>query len=117
MNIQDILKQQPALTPFGIEGPRTFKTHDKFEGDYLRQIETCIEWLRNKKVQKTMNRQCTSYGIKHIVERELNTYVCNGSFIAAVICLGIPYKKIEDSPNIYVAISLKELYKNDPRPR
>lgn len=111
MNIKKILKKEPTLTPNGIE---KVLIDDKFEGDYLRQIETCVEWLKHKKTQKTISRSSTSYAIKHIIERELNTYVCNGSLIAAVIYLGIPYERMEDSPNIQVAIGIKELYKNDP---
>jgi|GEM_PF-3339486 len=56
-----------------------------------------------------MNRKVTSYGIKHIIERETGTYVANGCLIAAVIHLGIPYIRIVYSPNIYVAIGMKEL--------
>jgi len=105
---------EPTLTPFGIEGPKTFHTDDKFELDYLRQIDTCIEWLKAKKIDRGINQLSTSYGIKHIIERELNTYVSNGCFIAAVLFLGIPYKRISGSPNILIAISGTELYKNDP---
>ncbi|MDR3596516.1 hypothetical protein [Clostridium sp.] len=114
INIDALLKIEPTLTPFGIEGPKTLHTDDKFEKDYLRQIETCIDWLKEKTVDSEINQISTSYGIKHIVERELHTYVSNGSFIAAVIYLDIPYERITDSPNILVAISGDELYKNDP---
>ena len=110
INIEDILEKEPTLTPNGIEATQT---GDSFDEDYIKQIETCIEWLKTKAVDDKINRVFTSYGIKHIIERELKTYVCNGSFIAAVIHLGIPYKRI-NAPNILVAISGNELYKNDP---
>ena len=109
IDIKNILQTEPTLTPFGIEGPNTFHTDTKFDQDYSNQIETCIEWLNTRTVSKKMNRNISSYGIKHIIEHKLDTYVSNGCFIAAVISLGIPYEKIPDSPNIFVAISYKEL--------
>ncbi len=115
INIQKILEKEPTLMPFGIEGPGTFRSDDKeFDDDYMQQIQTCMDWLKEREVAKDINYNSTSYGIKHIIEREVKTYVSNGCFIAAVIGLGIPYKTIPLSPNIYVQISKKELYKNDP---
>ena len=109
IKIEDILKIEPTLTPFGIEGQNTFHSDDKFDQDYIKQLQTCIDWLKEKVVDNQMNRKTSSYGIKHIIERELDTYVSNGCFIAAVISLNIPYEKVPDSPNIFVAISDKEL--------
>ena len=109
IDIKNVLQTEPTLTPFGIEGPNTFHTDDKFESDYLRQIDTCVDWLKTKEITSKMNRKTSSYGIKHIIEGELHTYISNGCFIAAVISLCIPYEKIPDSPNIFVAISYKEL--------
>jgi len=110
MDLQKILQQEPTLTPNGIESSITGET---FDADYIDQIKTCIGWLKTKQTQKTINRKASSYGIKHIIERELDTYVCNGSFIAAVIHVGIPYERA-NTPNIHIAIGLRELYKNDP---
>jgi hypothetical protein len=110
IDIKSILEKEPTLTPNGLEATLT---GDSFDEDYIKQIDTCVGWLKTKKIDTKINRISTSYGIKHIIERELHTYVCNGSFIAAVIHLGIPYERI-NAPNILVAISGAELYKNDP---
>jgi hypothetical protein len=110
IDIKSILEKEPTLTPFGIDRKNT----EPFDKDYMKQVAICIKWLKEKKVDTKINRVTTSYGIKHIVERELHTYVSNGAFIAAVIHLGIPYERITDSPNILVTISGDELYKNDP---
>lgn len=111
ININNILKQEPTLTGFGITAD---VNTNGFSEKEIGQIETCIKWLSEKKVQKKIEMLVTSYGIKHIIERELNTYISNGCLIAAVIHLGIPYKRLVDSPNISVAISGDEIYKNDP---
>lgn len=114
IDINQILTKEPTLTPFGIEGPKTMHSDFGFEQKDITQIQTCIDWLETRQIRKRMNRKCSSYGVKHILENELDTYVTNGCFIAAVIQLGIPYRKIPDSPNIFIPISLKELYKNSP---
>ncbi|HUX60568.1 MAG TPA: hypothetical protein VMV32_04600, partial [Ignavibacteriaceae bacterium] len=98
-----------TLSSSGIEDGGTYN----FTADELVQIQLCIDWLKTKKIQKTINRRASSYGIKHIIERELGTYIASGCFIAAVIHLGIPYKRMGDSFHISVAISSKELHKND----
>ena len=113
IDIKKILEKEPTLTPFGIEGPRTYHSKDpNFYPDDIEQIETCIEWLKRREISKRINYATGSYGIKHIVEKEFNTYVSNGCFIAAVIHLGIPYSTSKRTkPNIYVAISTKEIRK------
>jgi len=113
VDIKNILQAEPTLTPFGVEGPNTMHTRDKFDQDYLKQIDTCMEWLKTKAVTSKMNRKTSSYGIKHVIEHELDTYVSNGCFIAAIISLSIPYEKIPDSPNIFAAISCDELSNNE----
>jgi hypothetical protein len=117
INIEKILQKEPTLTPLGIEGPGTFTCDNPdFDDDYIRQINTCINWLKGKKLKKTLNKNISSYGIKHILERELDTYVSNGCFIAAVIHLGIPYYRIPESPNIFIPIASREFYKNIKAP-
>lgn len=116
INLNEVLKTEPSLTPFGIEDPNKFDIKDqKFDAEKIKQIETCVDWLKSKKLQKNFNKRTSSYGIKHIIEREQNTYIANGCFIAAVIKFGIPYKRKDNSPNIFVPISDNELYKNDPK--
>ena len=111
INFEKILQEQPNLTPFGIEGRKTIATPEMFDEDYRNQIETCIAWLSSRSTQKSINRNVSSYSIKHMIERETKTYVANGCLIAAVIQLGIPYRRIGKSPNICIAIGMKELYR------
>ncbi|MFH0734623.1 MAG: hypothetical protein V1773_06975 [bacterium] len=111
IDLERILKAEPTLTPYGIE---LTQTNEKYDADYLQQIEICIDWLKDKPISQKFNYHSTSYGIKHKIERELDVYIANGCLIAAIIYLGIPYKRIPNSPNIYVAIEEKVLSKNDP---
>ena len=108
ITLNEILKKEPTLTPFGIEGPGTFKSNNpEFEPDDISQIEDCITWLKDKPRTKRINNDISSYGLKHQVESDMGCYVSNGAFIAAVIHLQIPYKRIPQSPNILIAIKRK----------
>ena len=111
IDLEIILKAEPTLSPNGIE---LTPTNEKFDADYIQQIKTCIDWLKDKPISRKFNYRSTSYGIKHKIERELDVYIANGCLIAAIIHLDIPYKRIPNSPNIYVAIEEKVLSKNDP---
>lgn len=71
------------------------------------EVLICIDWLQKQKILKTRNKN--SYRLKHIVEKEYNTYVSNDSFIEAVKRLGIPYSNC--APNINIGISNKIYYK------
>ena len=75
---------------------------------HLRGFQLSSDWLGLCEIRKRINISIpTSYTLKHMVEEWCSEYVSNGSFIAAVIHLGIPYKDYKDSPNIHVALSSK----------
>lgn len=114
INLDEILAIKPTLTPFGVENPKTYDPNNKFKKEHMEQIETCIKWLETKTLLKSINSIANSYSIKHVIERENNTYIANGCFIAAVIHLGIPYSKKHRQPNIAIPMSINEIYKNDP---
>jgi len=110
--ISKILKQEPDLCAWGLAD------------DYLRrrngvsckspidpeEFQVCLTWLSLCQVRKTVNPGIgSSYGLKHRVEHWSGRYVTNGAFIAAVIHLGIPFKRYPDSPNIHLALSGKGL--------
>jgi len=76
--------------------------------DRLRQFRLCCEWLSICNRRKTINYGIgSSWGLKHRVERYYKEYITNGAFIAAVIHMGIPYKK--DGSDVYVALSSRHL--------
>jgi len=76
------------------------------------EVDICIEWLKKQEQTKTVNRNHTSYGYKHIVENYYKTYISNDSFKEAVRILGIKNTPVSFSPsNIYVALSEKTVKK------
>ena len=69
----------------------------------LLEITVCMLWLRKQNPRKTISKLCTSYGLKHQVEREMGHYVSNGSFIAAAILQGLKIQRC-GSLNAYLAL-------------
>lgn len=61
-----------------------------------KQIELCKDWIQKWITpRKTINDEKGSYGLKHVVERNTNTYISNGAFIKAAIDLGYKYKQYD----------------------
>ena len=117
-DLEKVLEKEPKLGKNGLKTTPIYEFEfgdDKFIERDFEEIEYAIKWLKNRTQSKTFNKKFTSYGLKHFVEREYLTYISNGSFIAAVIHLGLSYKKIEDSPNIYIKMNNYEVTKNDER--
>jgi hypothetical protein len=74
----------------------------------VRGFQLCCQWLALYRRRKTVNPAIgTSYKLKHAVEEWAGEYVSNGTFIAAVIHLGISYTLCGDLPNIMIGISSK----------
>jgi len=110
--IDRVLRLEPELSDFGIgvygggEMPpaeRSAKllkdraslraSSDRIEAAFEYLSEMCIK--RNKSINETSS----SYGLKHVVERDIG-YITNGQFITAAIIAGYKYKKYNGSPNV-----------------
>lgn len=109
-----MLMKEPFLCAWGIAPPYICMRMEDFNFDASRQdlsnrlneFKICCEWLRNQKQRKTINHAIgTSYSLKHVVERWAGEYVSNGSFIAALIHLGINYEVENGGPNVWVSLS------------
>lgn len=71
------------IKPAGVFGK------DKWENYHLKEIELCKNWLKfNALPRKTMNKNQSSYGLKHVVEDEVGEYISNGAFIRAAVEFG-----------------------------
>jgi len=75
-----------------------------------KEINICFAWLNKVVRKKSFNTNISSYGLKHLVEEDRNTYVSNGAFIIAAIRSGFKIKQTWiRSPNIYINISNKSI--------
>ncbi|AEH16323.1 hypothetical protein [Shewanella baltica] len=118
--IQAVINQVPELTDFGISiytnGRVLDKTQKKAEFDKSQSsllgssesFEKTVSWLKQVEEIKSFNLRRSSYGIKHLAERDIG-YITNGVFIAAAIHSGFKYKINYDSPNVQFNMSEKSL--------
>ncbi|AVI65855.1 hypothetical protein CKQ84_08140 [Shewanella sp. WE21] len=116
--IQAVINQVPELTDFGISiytnGRVLDKTQKKAEFDKSQSsllgssesFEKTVSWLKQIEEIKSFNLRRSSYGIKHLAERDIG-YITNGVFIAAAIHSGFKYKINYDSPNVQFNMSEK----------
>jgi len=95
-DLDQVLKQHPTLTAFGFDMKENRQAK-------LSEFEASIEWLSQFDKTKTIRRHSSSYGLKHVMEWASGTYVANGAFIAAAICLGFAFE--QHGPNAYFNIS------------
>lgn len=117
MLIYDIIKfldLNPQLTYKGIDWiqrGKDYKNQRQLLLNATDEIEKCIEWLSNNFVSNTkIVNPSSSYGLKHYVEKDYNTYISTGSFIAAVKILNINHNEYSGDSDIYMSFK-KEYYK------
>lgn len=69
-----------------------------------------MQWVRQGRAaqRKTLNKDISSYGLKHIVEKDMGVYISNSACIEALKRLGFAAKPITGTPNYYFNISLKK---------
>jgi hypothetical protein len=83
-----------------------YREEPRSSEDAIEMFRRCCDYLKLCfKTEKINRRVGSSCGLKHCVEHWSGWYVTNGSFIAALIHMGIPYKRIPDSPNVWMALS------------
>lgn len=99
-DLASIMEKHPTLNDFGFGVP--LQTLNKYKESYLHEsrrslldsepefIKVC-EWLSQIKMTKAINMKHTSYGLKHIAEKEVG-YISNGLFIAAAIHSGFQFQ-------------------------
>ena len=59
--------------------------------------------------RKTMNKRITSYGLKHLAERQAGSYISNEALIQAMIESGFRAEKIGKTDNYSFNVKLTEV--------
>lgn len=72
------------------------------------EVEAVMAWVQQGMAsrRKTINRRITSYGLKHVIERDMGLYISNNACIAGLKQMGFTAKPITGTPNYYFNISL-----------
>ena len=108
-DLMKAMEKEPGLTDQGIAWKAPGEDFERSRAGLagnLKDFKFCCNWLSQCKQIKTINRQVgSSYALKHLAEAWSGRHLSNGSFIAAVIHLGIPYQTFSDTPNICLALS------------
>ena len=81
------LEPHTLLREYGAAADETFQRERErmLSPNYLAAFLATRAWLRrNAAARKTPNPYCTSYGMKHVAERDVG-YITNGVFIAAAV--------------------------------
>jgi hypothetical protein len=112
-----VLAHQPQLGDFGfgVYDPRRKTAAEREAGLAKERNDICSpsalaafvvtrDWLRQHNKRKTINKTGTSYGLKHVAEKDVG-YITNGVFIAAAIAEGFRVVRIGDTPNAWLNIS------------
>jgi hypothetical protein len=116
-DIAAVIAKIPGLNAYGVGFYCGVKAADRpdwlarNQRDLLEDVDGCSRaesWLRDKAKTKTVNRRRSSYGLKHVAEKEVG-YITNGAFIAAAIHCGFPYRVDLHSPNVGFGISERSL--------
>lgn len=92
--IEKLLQQHPLLHDGGFGHQRSYKVDlDEWRAVLvtpasIAEIVSLCQWIDDNLLpQKHINNRHTSYGLKHIAEREIG-YVSNGQFIVAALLCG-----------------------------
>lgn len=117
-DIAAVMGKVPGLNAFGVGYCDEMRGRRRSQEDrerWMRGQEAALlddtdgcsraeAWLRDKVKRKTVNPLRSSYGLKHLAEREVG-YITNGAFIAAAVHLGFSYEVDPHSPNPRIGIS------------
>ena len=79
------------------------------EAEFARELNVCLEWLKDKPRIKSINKKVTTVDIKQTIERTMKTYVSKDAVTEAVRLLEIPNKPDPYGNNLYLALSIKVL--------
>lgn len=118
-DIEKVIKQVPDLHIYGIgfveelRGKNIGEEMKRLQKLLLEESKSCTyvcDWLADKKKLKNINLNiASSYGLKHRVEKEYNTYIPNGAFICAAIFCGFNYKRKLGGVKIFFNLSKRGL--------
>jgi|TARA_R100001530_G_scaffold2059_1_gene3483 hypothetical protein len=92
--IKQIENENPCLSARGIEDyPEDVIENEKISTAYPRSFEVTCKWIKDNCIsRKSINKDFSSYWLKHVCERNMGHYIPNGCFIAAALANGYEYQ-------------------------
>lgn len=87
-----------------------YQESDLSQGPDMAQVNWAKEILSEvKNFRSTSSTECSSYDLKHCIERKFQRYLTNGAFIQAAVELGFQIEVPEDGPNVFFYVDTIEL--------
>jgi hypothetical protein len=106
-DFKTFIDNYPELTPDGF-CERRMHEHHELKNYYVAFVASCEVLIKRYETSQNPKHLTGSYPLKHKVEQyNVGLYVPQGAFIAAVLHLGMPYKRIKGNSGIQ--LKLKEL--------
>jgi len=113
-DVDKVLADNPLITAEGFEhGWKKTRPEYVPASVNIREMQGAVDWLEKADRRVSVNTTCSSYGLKHIAEKTVDSipYISNGAFIAAAYFLGFTVKRINGGPNAHINISNKSVRK------
>ena len=92
--IEQVEQENPCLSARGMEDyPDNVVKNEKVSIAYPHSFEATFKWIKNNCIpRKSINKDFSSYWLKHVCERNMGHYIPNGCFIAAALANGYEYQ-------------------------
>jgi hypothetical protein len=121
--MQRIMEELPDLWTGGLGGSSRLTPSEVAQlreslltAEHLWQFDTARRWLRRfPKAAAFPPWPRSSYGLKHVMEREAGGSCTNGNFIAAAVAEGFRVAQLDGGPNVRINIS-KEAWERSAGP-
>ena len=75
------------------------------------EVKNAKFWINEgfARPRKTMNKSISSYGLKHLAERQAGSYISNEALIQAMVESGFRAQQIRGTTNFYFNVKLTEV--------
>ena len=75
------------------------------------EVKNAKFWINEgfARPRKTINKRISSYGLKHLAERQAGAYISNEALIQAMLESGFRAERIRDTPNYFFNVKLTEV--------
>ena len=75
------------------------------------EVKNAKFWINEGFVRprKSINRRISSYGLKHLAERQVGSYISNEAMIKAMVESGFRAQQIRGTTNFYFNAQLREV--------
>jgi len=75
------------------------------------EVKNAKFWINEgfARPRKTINKNISSYGLKHLAERQVGSYISNEALIQAMLESGFRAQQIRGTPNCFFNVKLTEV--------